>query len=90
MRGLARAQRTLGTSSPWGLFTYNEAMFTLDRTARGPARGFDRNRLAGGVVRRFSAAVSTDLGYLWETTAIPGGRRNEHVLLAVLNLSVPR
>ncbi len=90
VRVLARAQRTLGATSPWGLFTYNEAMSTLDRTPRGPARGFDRNRLAGGVVRRFSPAVSTDLGYIWETTAIPGGRRHEHVLLAVLNLSVPR
>jgi Protein of unknown function (DUF2490) len=51
VRVLARTQRTLGATSPWGLFTYNETMFTLDRTPRGPARGFDRNRLSGGVVR---------------------------------------
>lgn len=90
VRLLARAQRALGAKSPWGLFAYNEAMFTLDRTPRGPLRGFDRNRLSGGVVRRFLPAMSADLGYIWETTAVPDGRRNHHVLVAVLNLSVPR
>jgi len=35
------------------VFTYDEAMFTLDHTRRGRARGFDRNRLAAGLVRRF-------------------------------------
>lgn len=90
VRVLARAQRPLGAATPWAVFTYDEAMFTLDRTPRGPVRGFDRNRLAAGLVRRFSPVVSADLGYVWETTAIPDGRRNDHVLLAVLNLSLPR
>lgn len=90
VRLLARGQRPLGAATPWAVFAYDEAMFTLDQTRRGPARGFDRNRLAAGLVRRFSPVVSSDLGYVWETAAIPGGRRNDHVLLAVLNLSIPR
>ena len=90
VRLLARGQRPLGAATPWAVFAYDEAMFTLDQTRRGPARGFDRNRLAAGLVRRFSPAVSSDLGYIWETATIPGGRRNDHVLLAVLNLSIPR
>jgi len=53
VRLLARAQRPLGAATPWAVFTYDEAMFTLDHTRRGPARGFDRNRLAAGLVRRF-------------------------------------
>lgn len=90
VRLLARAQRALGGTSPWGLFAYNEAFFTLDRTPRGPVRGFDRNRLSGGVVRRFGPVVSTDIGYIWETVALTEGRRNHHVLVAVLNLAMPR
>lgn len=90
LRLLVRAQRPLGARTPWAVFTYNEAMFTFDRTPRGPERGYDRNRLAAGVVRRFSPVVSTDVGYVWENAAIPGGRRNDHVLLGVLNLSAPR
>ncbi|MEP7118720.1 MAG: hypothetical protein ABI880_14120, partial [Acidobacteriota bacterium] len=61
-----------------------------DRTPQGPRRGFDRNRLAAGVVRRFSATFSTDIGYIWEHAVTPDGRRNDHVMVAVLNLSVPR
>ena len=90
VRLLACAQRPLGAATPWAVFTYDEAMFTLDHTRRGPARGFDRNRLSAGLVRRFSPVVSSDLGYIWETAAVPDGRRNGHVLLAVLSLSVPR
>lgn len=90
VRLLARAQRPLGAATRWAVFTYDEAMFTLDRTPRGPARGFDRNRLSAGLVRRFSPVVSSDVGYIWETATMPGGRRHDHVLVAVLNLSVPR
>ncbi len=90
VRLLARAQRPLGATSPWGLFAYDELMVTLDRTPRGPARGFDRNRLSGGLSRRLSPSVSTDLGYIWETATITGGRRHDHVVVAVLNLTAPR
>lgn len=90
LRVLTRAQRTVGTTQRWGLFGYNEAMVTLDRTPRGPSRGFDRNRLSGGVVRRLSPAVSTDVGYVWENAVVADGRRNDHAAIAVLNLAVPR
>ncbi|HUU35353.1 MAG TPA: DUF2490 domain-containing protein, partial [Vicinamibacterales bacterium] len=58
LRVLGRAQRPLGRDTPWALFAYNEGMFTLDRTPRGPSRGFDRNRLAAGLVFRFSPVAS--------------------------------
>lgn len=90
VRLLTRAQRTVGTSRRWGVFAYDEAMVTLDRTPRGPSRGYDRNRLSAGVVRRLSPAVSTDMGYIWENSVIADGRRNDHVFIAVLNLAVPR
>ena len=90
VRLLARAQRPLRPGSAWGLFTYDEVMITLDRTPRGPARGVDRNRLSGGLSRRLSAVASTDLGYIWETATIAGGRRNDHMLSVVLNLNAPR
>lgn len=90
LRLLTRAQRTLGTARRWGVFAYDEVMVTLDRTPRGPSRGYDRNRLSAGVVRRFSPTASTDVGYIWENTAIVEGRRNEHIFVAVLNLAVPR
>ncbi len=88
-RVMVRGQRALA-STPWSLFAYDELMVNLDRTTGGPARGFDRNRVAGGVTRRWSPVVSADLGYLWEHSAIPAGRRNDHVVVVVLNLSVPR
>ena len=90
VRLLARAQRPVRAGSQWSVFGYDEAMVTLDRTARGPARGYDRNRVSAGVVRRFSPVVSTDLGYVWENAAIPGGHRNDHVFVAVINLAAPR
>ena len=89
-RLLLRAQRPVGRGGRWSLFAYDEAMVTLDRTPRGPVRGYDRNRLSAGLVRRFSPVVSTDLGYIWENAAIPGGHRNDHVVIAVLNLAAPR
>jgi hypothetical protein len=90
VRVLTRAQRTVGTVRRWGVFAYNEAMVTLDQTTRGPSRGYDRNRLSAGVVRRISPAVSTDVGYIWENAVIADGRRNDHVFIAVLNLTAPR
>jgi Protein of unknown function (DUF2490) len=90
VRVLTRAQRPLGVGTQWSVFAYDEAMFTLDRTPRGPARGYDRNRLSAGLARRSSPIVSTDIGYIWENAVIPGGHRNDHVFIVVLNLSMPR
>ena len=90
VRTLVRAQRPLG-SEGWSVATYNEAMFTIDRTERGPQRGYDRNRLYGGLVCQLSTAVSVEGGYIWENSTIQASRRrNDHVAIAVLNLAMPR
>lgn len=90
LRMMLRAQRPIGASR-WSVAAYDEAMVTFDRTPRGPARGFDRNRLYGGLVRRLSPTVSVEGGYIWENTATGGSKhRNDHVAIAVLNLAAPR
>jgi Protein of unknown function (DUF2490) len=90
VRMMARAQRPVGATKRWGLWAYDELMVTLDDTPRGPASGFDRNRLAGGLSRRLSPVASVDAGYLWERGVFGAGRRNDHVAIGVLNLSLPR
>jgi len=91
VRVMARGQRPFKASSPWHVALYDEAMFTLDTTASGPYRGFDRNRAFGGVSRRLSPAVTIEGGYLWENSSVRGpGQRNEHVGLVTLNVAWPR
>jgi len=91
LRLLGRAQRPVGAPGRWGVWAYDELMLTMDDTRRGPASGYDRNRLAGGVSRRLSPLASIDAGYVWER-AVAGAaeRRNDHIAFAVLNLSLPR
>lgn len=89
LRLLARTQRALG--GPWALAIYNEAMVTLDRTTGGPSRGYDRNRLYSGLMRRISPVVTVEVGYIWENSTIPGPlQRNDHVTIGVLNLAFPQ
>ncbi len=91
LRLLARGQRQFHPGSPWHVAVYDEAMITLDTTASGPFRGYDRNRLFGGVGRRLNATFTAEFGYLWENSTIRGpGQRNEHVASAVLNVNWPR
>jgi hypothetical protein len=89
-RFMARAQRPLSTGNPWGVWAYDELMLTFDDTARGPGRGFDRNRLSAGISRRVSPLVSFDAGYVWEHGVFGTGRRDDHVALGVLYLNWPR
>ncbi|MFN7978312.1 MAG: DUF2490 domain-containing protein [Vicinamibacterales bacterium] len=89
LRLMARAQRPLGTAG-FGVYAYDELMLTLDDTARGPASGFDRNRLSAGVSRRLSPTFSVDAGYLWERAVFGAGRRNDHIAVGVLNVAWPR
>ncbi|MGE0815049.1 MAG: DUF2490 domain-containing protein [Vicinamibacterales bacterium] len=87
LRILGRAQRRFG-ASPWGFGLYNETMLTLDDTARGPERGFDRNRFYTGVLRQISPELSTELGYIWERASTGGpGRRHDHALMGVVNIA---
>jgi hypothetical protein len=91
LRLLTRLQRPLGASTPWSVAFYDEAMVTLDNTPLGPARGFDRNRLYGGLVHRLSTAISAEVGYVWEHSTLPGPpQRNDHVALGVINLAFAR
>lgn len=91
LRLLARGQRALRAGSPWGVWSYDELMVTLDDTPQGPSGGFDRNRLAAGMSRRLSGVASLDLGYLWERAVFgAAGRRHDHIAIGVLNLSLPR
>jgi hypothetical protein len=89
LRLLARAQRTL--EGPWTLAMYNEAMVTLDHTPLGPARGYDRNRLYGGLMRRLTPTFTAELGYIWENSTIAGPpQRNDHIAIGVMNIVLPR
>lgn len=91
LRLMARAQRPFHDRSPWHVAMSNEAMITLDTTASGPFRGYDRNRLFGGVGRRLSPTFTAEIGYLWENSTIRGPQqRNEHIVSAVLNVNWPR
>jgi hypothetical protein len=91
LRLMARTQRPLGDGSPWHLALYDEAMITLDTTTPSPFRGYDRNRLFGGLGRRLSPTFTAEFGYMWENSTIHGPlQRNEHVALLVLNVSWPR
>jgi hypothetical protein len=90
LRMMARAQRSLRSNSRWQLATYDELMVTLDETRLGPRQGFDRNRLYGGIVRTVNPWVTLEGGYIWEHTALPVGRRNDHVALGVVTLQWPR
>lgn len=89
-RLLGRGQYALETSRRWSVYAYDELMLTLANTPRGPIRGFDRNRLSSGLTRRLSPVFSTDVGYLWEHAVAPDGRRDDHVVIAVINVSAPR
>lgn len=89
-RALVRAQRRFGASA-WSLAAYDEAMFTIDRTAPGPLRGYDRNRVYLGLVRRLSTVLAIEGGYIWENSRVNASQgRNDHVAIAVINLAAPR
>jgi hypothetical protein len=89
LRMMVRAQRPIGASR-WSVAAYDEAMITVDRTPLGPPRGFDRNRLYGGLARRVSRAASVEGGYIWENSVTAGAtHRNDHIAIAVVNLAAP-
>jgi len=90
VRLLVRGQRPIGTSRA-SVIVYDEAMYTVDATTLGPPQGFDRNRLAALLGRRLSQSASIETGYIWEHARLQGGvRRNDHVISAVINLTIPR
>lgn len=91
LRLMARVQRQFRDGSPWHVAISDEAMVTLDTTTPGPFRGYDRNRLFGGVGRRLNPTFTAEFGYLWENSTIRGPlQRNEQIASAVLNVNWPR
>jgi hypothetical protein len=90
VRLLVRGQKPIGTSRT-SIIVYDEGMYTFDTTMLGPPQGFDRNRLAALLGRRLSQLASIEAGYIWEHARLQGGgRRNDHVISAVINLTIPR
>lgn len=91
VRMMMRLQRPLGPNSRWQIAAYDEVMFTMDETTRGPLRGFDRNRLYGGIVRTIHPRVSVEAGYLWERSRITRlANLDSHVASATVTAQWPR
>ena len=87
IRLMARAAHSIG-SSRWLAVGWDEAMVTLSATGEGPPKGFDQNRLFGGVSRRVSPHAAVDAGYMWFAVRQPSGQRSDgHVSLVSLNLT---
>ena len=87
IRLMARAAHSIG-SSRWLAVLWEEAMVTLSATGGGPPKGFDQNRLFGGVSRRVSPHATVDAGYMWFAVRQPSGQRSDgHVTLATVNLT---
>lgn len=87
VRLMARTVRPLG-GSRWSAVLWDEAMVTLSATGEGPPKGFDQNRLFGGVSRRVSPHAAVDAGYMWFAVRQPSGQRSDgHVSLVSLNLT---
>ena len=90
IRGMVRGVRPIG-GSRWSVAVSDEYFHTVDDTAGGPRRGFDQNRAFGGVTRRFSPAVTLEVGYLWQylpsSPTLP--RRHNHTALAWLMNAPP-
>ncbi len=90
LRAMVRGQRPLRPTSPWSVAASDELMVTVDETSQGPAPGFDRNRLYGGLARRVTPWLVAEAGYIWEHTTVAGPlRRNDHVAIAVLSATWP-
>lgn len=91
--GVSHRTRLMGRAShrfrgAWSAIVWDEAMVTLNPTGSGPVRGFDQNRLFGGVGRRLSPQVAIEGGYLWfALRPTPGVRSDNHVALVTANLN---
>lgn len=88
LRMLARGVRPITADGRWALATSNELFVTFDRTRPGPNRGYDQNRLFGGLARRVSTHASVEFGYMWvNTERDPVPNLNAHMPFLWLNLS---
>lgn len=87
LRTMIRGVRPLGDGT-WSAVAWDEWMVNFDRTAGGPGRGFDQNRVFGGALRRLNPKAGLEFGYLLQTPATPNGPAQlNHVGLVWLNLA---
>ena len=87
-RAMARVTRPVDDRGQWLLAAYDEVFVSLDDTAGGPARGFDRNRLFGGIRRVLSQQAAMEAGYLWQATRPRvGPRQDVHAAFVWLDLT---
>src|SRR6185503_1596028 len=71
LRAMWRGVQPIG-SGRWSGVVWDEAMFNFDETAGGPPRGFDQNRLFGGILRRLSPRAGLEVGYMLQTVNAAG------------------
>jgi hypothetical protein len=84
---MLRAVRPLGRPR-WSAVLWDEGMVAWNATGAGPVKGFDQNRLFGGVSRRLSPHLTVEGGYLWfALRPAPGVRVDSHVGLVTVNLT---
>jgi hypothetical protein len=91
LRLLGRVVRPIG-ASPWSVALWDEYMVTLDETEGGPSQGFDQNRVFAGVLRKLSADVTFEGGYLWQLqpSNATRGTRHGHTAFVWLTYAPPR
>jgi hypothetical protein len=90
-RAMARIVRPLGASG-WSLALWDEYMVTLDDTVGGPRQGFDQNRVFAGALRKLTAEVSLEGGYIWQylpSNAVRGVRHG-HTAFVWVTFAPPR
>lgn len=81
-----RAMHPIAQSHVWAWQLFDEAFFTLRGTQQGPAQGFDRHRLGGGISRALSPHVTVEAGYTWQFINRAHPLPDEHDNFAVFNL----
>jgi hypothetical protein len=86
-RLMFRAVHPIG-GPQWSAVLWNEGMATWNATGPGPVRGFDQNRLFGGVGRKLSPHLTVEGGYLWfALRPSPRVRSDNHVAFVSANLA---
>lgn len=73
LRAMARVVKPVTADNRWSFAGWDEAMITFDETAGGPIRGFDQNRVFGGLLYRLTRRETLEFGYMWVATRNAAG-----------------
>lgn len=79
-----RVTRPLPRVPAWTLVLNEEAFYNLDRTARGPAPGWDQLRVYSGLQRALSRDLAVEVGYMWQEVfrlGVRPHRRNHNAMI---------